>query len=72
MTTIRYSLAESGHVRLAVYDVLGRRVETLIDEKQNTGVHEIQFDAGALASGVYFYRIEAGTFIQTRNMVVLK
>ena len=71
-TTIRYSLAESGHVRLAVYDVLGRRVETLIDEKQNTGVHEIQFDAGALASGVYFYRIEAGTFIQTRNMVVLK
>jgi hypothetical protein len=72
VTTIRYSLATPEHVKLRVYDILGRQVATLIDEKQNVGVYEVPFNASSVASGVYFYRIEAGSFIQTKSMVLIK
>jgi Cellulase (glycosyl hydrolase family 5). len=71
-TTIRYSLPQSGQVKLIVYDVLGRQVATLIDEKQNAGVYDVSFNAARLTSGVYFYRLNIGTFIQTKKMLVLK
>lgn len=72
VTTIRYSLATPEHVSLRVYDILGRQVATLIDEKQNAGAYEVPFNASSVASGVYFYRIEAGSFIQTKSMVLIK
>jgi hypothetical protein len=82
VTTIRYSLASSEHVKLLVYDILGRRVGTLVDEKQNAGVYDVSFNAnpvgsgvstkGGYASGVYFYRLEAGPFVQVKKMVLLK
>jgi TctA family transporter len=71
-TTIRYSLPQSGQVKLIVYDVLGRQVATLIDEKQNAGVFAITFNAARLTSGVYFYRLNIGTFTQTKKMLMLK
>jgi hypothetical protein len=59
-------------VRLAVYDMLGREVAVLVDEKKQPGKHEVTFDAGRLASGVYFYRMQAGDFMQTRKLLVLR
>jgi hypothetical protein len=71
-TTIRYSLAQPGQVKLRVYDLLGRLVATLVDDKQNAGVYNVPFDARNTASGLYFYRIEAGEFTQVKKMLVLK
>jgi len=72
VTNIRYTLAKSERVKLSVYDVLGRKVSSLINEEQNAGVHDVMFNAGNLASGVYFYRIEAGTFTKVNKMMLLK
>jgi photosystem II stability/assembly factor-like uncharacterized protein len=71
-TTINYSLPRSSRVILRIYDVLGREVRTLVDEKQNAGSHNIMFRAGNLPSGVYFYRLEAGTFSETKKLLLLK
>jgi hypothetical protein len=72
VTTINYSLAKSEHVKLVVYDVLGRQVATLIDEKQSAGVYDVPYNARFLSSGMYFYRIEAGTFTDVKKMMLLK
>lgn len=72
VTTIRFGLPEDGHVRLSVYDISGRLVATLAEGWRNAGVHEVTFDASRLASGVYFYRIEAGGFISVKKMVLMK
>ncbi|GAB5410118.1 MAG: hypothetical protein BalsKO_24830 [Balneolaceae bacterium] len=72
-TNINFSLPQTSKVTLAVYDMLGRRVATLLDGKQlNAANHSIKFDASALASGMYIYRIEAGSFISTRKMMLIK
>jgi hypothetical protein len=71
-TTIRYSLPHSNYVKLFVYDVLGRQVASLVDKKQEAGVYEVPFDASLLPSGVYFYRLNIGTFTQTKKMILLK
>jgi hypothetical protein len=71
-TTITYALPSTEHVRLKLFDVLGREVAQIVDESQQAGNYTVPFDATRLSSGVYFYRIEAGTFIQTRKMVLLK
>jgi hypothetical protein len=72
VTTINYSIPKSEYVRLVVYDILGRKVAILIDREQNAGKYNIPFDANSLASGVYFYRIEAGTFNEIKKMMLLK
>jgi Zn-dependent metalloprotease len=59
-------------VRLAIYDVLGREVAVLVDEVQAPGRHEVTFDAGRLASGVYFYKLQAGDFVSTKRMILMK
>jgi hypothetical protein len=59
-------------VKLFLYDVLGRQVVSLIDKKQEAGVYEVPFDASLLPSGVYFYRLNIGTFTQTKKMILLK
>ena len=71
-TQISYALSASGFVSLKVYDVLGKEVATLVNELKEAGSYEVKFDALKLSSGIYFYRITAGSFIQTKKMVVAK
>ncbi|MGH7494590.1 MAG: T9SS type A sorting domain-containing protein [bacterium] len=71
-TRIQYALPENAQVKLTVYDMLGQRVAVLVDKKQPAGYHEIIFQATPLPSGMYFYRLHAGSFVETRKMVVLK
>ncbi len=71
-TTITYLLSEASPVRLDVFDVQGRKVQTLVDQTVSAGAHEIQFDATRLPSGTYLYRLEAGGNVQTKKMVLLR
>ncbi|MEX1136034.1 MAG: T9SS type A sorting domain-containing protein [Balneolales bacterium] len=69
-TVIRYNLVDEVPVRLEVYDVLGRKVQTLVDESnQEPGSYEIPFDGTGLSSGIYLYRLRAGNYIQTAKMI---
>jgi photosystem II stability/assembly factor-like uncharacterized protein len=71
-TKISYVVPVLSNVKVVVYDRLGREVETLIDKEHQPGYYDIDFNADKLASGVYFYRIQAGTFVETKKMVLLK
>ena len=71
-TLINYQLPVSNNVKLVIYDVLGREVATLVNEKQQPGKYQVTWDASNFASGVYFYKLVSGDFIQIRKMVVLK
>ncbi len=71
-TTISFALPEANHVRLDIYNVLGQQVETLLDRNMSAGQHEIEWNTGTAASGVYFYRLTAGTFSETKKMMFLK
>jgi hypothetical protein len=71
-TMISYQLPVASEVRLEVYDMLGRGVAVLVNEKKAPGSYEVRFDASALPSGVYVYRLRAGEFVQVRKLVVLK
>ncbi len=71
-TTIQYSLAKPERVKLTVYDLHGRQVHVLLDAEQNAGAYAIPFDARRLASGVYFYRLEAGAFVDEKRMLLVK
>jgi outer membrane protein assembly factor BamB len=69
---ISYNLETSGNVTLEVYDLLGRRVATLVDGEQQSGEHQVLWDASQCASGIYFYRLTAGDFTETRRTTLLK
>jgi hypothetical protein len=56
---------------LSANDILGRQVSVLVNERREAGVHEVKFDGSGLLSGVYFYRIEAGGFVQTRKLLLI-
>lgn len=71
-TTINYQLPTNSFVSLAVFDVLGREVKTLVNRRQNAGDHTVTFNAANLPSGVYFYRLEAGTYHDTKKLMLLK
>lgn len=71
-TVISYSLPVRTSVTLRVYDVLGKEIATLVDERQNAGIHSTTFDAGGLSSGVYFYRLTAGSFVETKKLMLMK
>jgi|WetSurMetagenome_2_1015567.scaffolds.fasta_scaffold01760_8 hypothetical protein len=71
-TTIRYEIPKNGLVKLVVYDVLGRSVETLVNEKQSAGIYEINFDASQIPSGIYFYKLTVDNFSDIKRMVLLK
>ena len=81
-TTIKYSIAtssllakgrtEEGFVTLKIYDVLGREIATLVNEKQSTGSYKVTFDALGLPSGIYFYKLTAGNFSKVKKMILLK
>jgi hypothetical protein len=72
VTTIAYSLGARSGVSLIVYNTLGQSVATLVDEMQEPGDHHVRFDGSRFASGVYFYRIVAGSFIESKKLVLLK
>ena len=81
-TNIRFQVPEATHVTLSVYDRLGREVGVLVDGQMDAGTYEVQFSASggagaegsvaALASGLYLYRLQAGTFVETKKMIVVK
>ena len=71
-TTIGFTIAEQTFVKLTVYDLLGREVATLINEEKSPGDYTIEFDAAKLSSGIYFYRLEAGNFKETRRMILMQ
>ena len=82
-TVINYQMPVSSNVTLKIYDILGNEVATLVDEFQSAGVHSVTFNAmkiisgkklssGNFASGIYFYTIRAGSFVQTKKMILLK
>jgi uncharacterized Zn ribbon protein len=71
-TLITYSIAEPGEVLLSVYDVTGRKVATLVSQHMNAGTHTVTLNASKMASGVYMYRIQSGTFTKTMKMTLIK
>jgi hypothetical protein len=76
-TTIEYSIPlndkrETSNVHLIIYDILGREVKTLVNEIQKPGNYNIQFDGSKLSSGVYYYQLKYGSFVQTKKMLLLK
>ena len=71
-TTIDYSIPKKSNVILKAYNMLGVEVATLVNEEKNRGIYSVNFDALGLASGVYFYRIQADEFVQTKKMLLLK
>jgi len=71
-TTIVYEIAEDGLVSLKVYDILGKEVAQITNERQTAGKYELQFDASSLSSGVYFYRLEVNEFSAMKKLVLLK
>jgi hypothetical protein len=77
-TSIQYAVSSKGFITLKVYDFLGREVATLVNEEKQPGVYEVEFsagsfgDAGNLSSGTYFYKLSAGSFVQTKKMILIK
>lgn len=71
-TIISYALPESGIVTLNIYNLLGQKIQTLIDERQNAGTHNFTFNASNLASGVYIYVLNSGSFTAAKKLILLK
>lgn len=71
-TIIRFAIPRETHVILKIYNLLGREVETLLNEKRTAGVYDVNVDGSKLTSGVYFYRLVAGNFVQTKKMVIVR
>jgi hypothetical protein len=71
-TTISYQLPTASQVVLKVYDVVGREAATLVSGKQNAGKYDVNFNASQFSSGVYFYRLQAGSFVETKKMLLVK
>ena len=71
-TTINYNLPEASNVKLIIYNILGQEVKTLVNEFKEAGVHTVNYNASDLNSGLYIYKIEAGSFTQTRKMTLIK
>lgn len=71
-TAIKYSIPQNQKVTLIVYDVLGVEVRTLVNEEKSAGYYEVNFDAANLASGVYYYKLQTGNFVETKKMILLR
>jgi hypothetical protein len=71
-TEIRYEILTPSTVRLDVFDILGRNVATLVNGRQSTGAYQVTFNAASFSSGVYFYRLQAGSFSETKRMLLVK
>jgi hypothetical protein len=71
-TAISFQLSANSSVALRVFDVLGREVAVLVNEEKPAGVYRVAWDAASLPSGVYFYRLKAGSFVETKKMLLLR
>lgn len=71
-TTVHFEIPNAAHVTLKVYNVLGQEVITVVDEEKVAGRYDVRIDASTLSSGAYFYRLQAGDFVQARKLVVLR
>jgi len=71
-TTINFTIPQATNVTLTVYNVLGQRVATLVNQRMSSGTHSVQFDASRLSSGMYIYRVEAGSFTENKQMMLIK
>lgn len=71
-TKIQYSVSQVSFVQIKVFGVLGNEIEKLVDEEKSAGTYEVEFNAATLPSGVYFYRLQAGSFVEAKKMVLLK
>jgi len=71
-TTIKYQIPELSLVTIKVYDVLGNEIATLVNQEKPIGSYEVKFNAIGIPSGIYFYRIQAGSFVETKKMLLLK
>jgi hypothetical protein len=71
-SVIKYSIPKSSQVSLKIFNTLGQEIETLVNEEKTAGNYEVEFYAANLPSGVYFYSLQAGDFVQTRKMILLK
>jgi hypothetical protein len=71
-TKIEFRIADFGFVSLKVYDVLGNEIATLVNEEKPAGEYEVEFDGSRLPTGIYFYQLQAGNFVETKKMVLLK
>gem|GEM_PF-6141133 len=71
-TSINYNIPSAGHVTLKVYDVLGSKIETLVDDFQEIGNHVVQFDGSSLPSSIYFYTLETQAYRETKKMILVK
>lgn len=72
ITTISYQLPKSEFVNLSIYNVAGQLVETMVSEYKNVGYHSVIWNASGIGSGLYFYRIEAGDYMETKKCLILK
>ena len=72
LTVIKYRIPLQGKTVLKVYDFLGREVASLVNDVQKAGEHSVNFDAGNLSSGIYFYTLSVGNFIQTKKLILIK
>jgi hypothetical protein len=71
-TTIKYGLPEQAYVTLTIHNTLGQQVATLVNGQQKEGYHEVVFSNPNLPSGVYFYRLQAGTYSDTKKLLLIK
>lgn len=71
-TSIQYALSSQQFVTLKVFDVLGNEVATLVNEVKHPGIYEVEYDASKVSSGVYFYQLKAGSFVETKKMILLR
>lgn len=71
-TSIKFSIPQSGVTILKIYDILGKEIASLVNEKLNSGTYEYKFNAAGLTSGVYFYKLQSGTFSEVRKMLLIK
>ena len=72
ITSIQYAVSSRQFVSLKVYDVLGNEIANLVNEEKAAGIYEINFNSNNLSSGIYFYKLQAGSFVETKKMVLLK
>ncbi len=71
-TAIKYQIPERSYVILKIYGVLGNEIATLVHEEKPSGSYEVEFDGANLTSGIYFYQLRTGNFVETKKMVLLR
>lgn len=72
LTHFRFQIADFGSVNLSIYDAIGRKIETLVNDELKAGTYEIEWDASAYSSGIYFYQISTGDYVDTKKMILIK